>query len=182
MWTVCTDVHASATLPIASAVSRPRAGADASPACESVNATAARLAAPAAIRTLSAAMGEASSVRASLLVAAGSARATLVQTQAMKTSAATSAAHNAATAHDTPFASAITAAAQPQAAPAITRVAASPGRSMRALGVPRSRARLTRATVDAAGETPMSKGDRLRRKKGRKRQERADVARPPDVP
>src|SRR5215207_11242301 len=128
---------------MASAVSRPLAGAEASPACESVKATATRLAAPAPIRTLSAATGEASSVRASLEVAAGSARPTLIQTQTMKTRAATSDAHKAATDHDTPFASAVTAAAQPQAAPAITRLAASPGRPIRALGAPGSRARFT---------------------------------------
>src|SRR3954451_24592555 len=98
---------------MASAVSRPRAGTEASPACDSVNATATRLAAPAPIRTLSAATGEASSVRASLKVAAGSARATPIQTQTMKTNAATSDADKAATDQDTPFASATTAAATP---------------------------------------------------------------------
>ena len=76
-------------------------------------------------------------------VAAGSARRTPIQTQTMKTSAATSDAHKAATDHDAPFASAMTAAAQPQAAPAITRLAASPGRPIRAVGAPGSRARLT---------------------------------------
>src|SRR3954453_15894191 len=137
---------------MASAVSRPRAGTEASPACDSVNATATRLAAPAPIRTLSAATGEASSVRASLEVAAGSALLTLVQTQTMKTSAATSDPHSAATDHDTPSASAVTAAAQPPAALAITRLAASPGRPIRALGAPGSRAAFTNATVGAAGQ------------------------------
>src|SRR4051794_20433299 len=75
----------------------------------------------------------------------------------MKTSAATSDAHKAATDHDAPFATAMAAAAQPQAAAAITRVAASPGRLSRALGAPGSRPRSTNETVGAAGQAANSK-------------------------
>src|SRR3954447_21327579 len=146
---------------MASAVSRPRAGTEAAPACDSVNATATRLAAPAPIRTLSAATGEPSSVRASLEVAAGSARPMLIQTQTMKTSAATSDAHKAVTDDDAPWASAVTAAAHPQAAPEITRPAASPGRPIRALGAPRSRARFTTRPYEPHVRPPISKSDRL---------------------
>jgi hypothetical protein len=99
---------------------------------------------------LSAATRE-SSVRASLEVAAGSARPTLIQTQTMKTSAATSDAHKAATDHDAPSASAMAAAAQPLAALTVTRLAASPGRPIRALGAPGSRATFTKCDRRSRG-------------------------------
>jgi len=120
-----------------------RSGAVAAPACESVKPTTTRLAAPAPSRTLSAATGEASSARAIRAGAAASARPTLSHTQPMKTSAATSEADSAATDHDASYASDVAAAAHPPAAPAITRLAASPGRPIRVLGAPGSRARFT---------------------------------------
>src|SRR3954466_4119599 len=108
-----------------SAVRRPRSGGPALPACPSVNPTASRLAAPAPIRTASAAAREASSVRARREVAGAS--AIVDQTQTRNTSAATSSANNAATDHDAPPATATPAATAPPAAPTITRRAATPG-------------------------------------------------------
>ena len=152
---MCTEVHASATLPTASPVSRPRAGAVTSPASESVKATATRLAAPAPRSTPSAANREASSLRAIRDVACASTHQMPIQTHTTKTSAATSEAHNAATDHDAPASSATAAAAQPPTAPTITLLAASPERSG-ALAEAGSRATVTDLMLGAAGHASKS--------------------------
>src|SRR5205823_14469136 len=97
MKTGCTDIHASATLVRASAVGRPRRGAWVRPASPSTNATATRLAAPAPIRTVSAAARDASSLRAIRAVVVASRETTVSHTHVTNTAAAVSEAKSTAT-------------------------------------------------------------------------------------
>src|SRR6476660_2154057 len=116
---------------MASAVSRARLGSGAFPASTSVYATATRLATPAATRTASLAVRDASSARAIFAAAVASFVGTVDQTQQRKTTAAT--VQPSSVAADQPVAMIVAAVVtMPQPAATATRRAASPARSSRA--------------------------------------------------